>query len=88
MIRQKSFQVLLKKGLTLKHKTYICNECLHKYKNDVNELGKLISSNIFQDGRLNISQQHKRITILNETEPFSWKVVRRLILIRKLMKRK
>ena len=88
MIRQKYFQVLLKKGLTLKHKTYICNECLHKYKNDVNELGKLISSNIFQDGRLNISQQHKRITILNETEPFSWKVVRRLILIRKLMKRK
>ena len=110
MIRHKSFQVLLKGGLITKRKTYIFNECLYKYKNDVNdptsdiisgnentsdgshedcemfecirktisyirktiwthlnnnmkeqhvllagELGKLISSNVFKDGRLNIS---------------------------------
>ena len=36
------------------------------------ELGKLISSDVFEDGRLNISQQHKSITILKEIEPFSW----------------
>ena len=37
MVRHKSFQVLLKKGLITKCKTYICNESLHKYKNDVND---------------------------------------------------
>ena len=36
------------------------------------ELGKLISSDVFEDGRLNISHQHKSITILKEIEPFSW----------------
>ena len=111
VIRHKSFQVLLKKGLITKRKTYICNECLYKHKNDTNEptsnsissnentnngshedcemfkcirktvthirktiwthlnnnmkeqlvllageLGKLISSDVFEDGRLNISQ--------------------------------
>ena len=35
------------------------------------ELGKLISSDVFEDGRLNISHQHKSITILKEIEPFS-----------------
>ena len=124
VIRHKSFEVLLKKGLITKRKTY---ECLYKYKNDVSdptsdsisanentndgshddcemfecirktithirktiwthlnynmkeqlvllagELGKLISSDVFEDGRLNISQQHKGIAILKEIEPFSW----------------
>ena len=36
------------------------------------ELDKLISSDVFEDGRLNISHQHKSITILKEIEPFSW----------------
>ena len=100
----------------MKHKIYICNECLDKYKNDINdrtsdsinsnknasnglyedykmseciinnityirkstlthlndsmkeqlflllgELGKLISSNDFEDGRSSITQQHKSI---------------------------
>ena len=36
------------------------------------ELGKLISSDVFEDGRLNISQQHRSIANLIEIEPFSW----------------
>ena len=103
----------------MKHKTYICNECLDNCKNDINdwtsdsinsnknasnglyedykmsecilnnityirkstlthlndsmkqqlvllvgELGKLISSNDFEDGRSSITQQHKNIDCL------------------------
>ena len=127
MTRFKSFQVLLKKDLITKRKTYICSECLDKYKNDINdrtsdsinsnknandglyedykmseciinnityirkstlthlndnmkeqlvllagELGKLISSNDFEDSRSSITQQHKSINILKEIGPFSW----------------
>ena len=36
------------------------------------ELGKLISSDDFKDGRSSITQQHKSIDILKEIEPFSW----------------
>ena len=119
--RHKSFQVLLEKCLITKRKTYICNECLDKYKNVVNdrtsgsisgnentydgsyedcgmseyirknithirktnwthynnntkeqlvllegELGKLISSDVFEDGRSHLTQQHKGINILKE----------------------
>ena len=35
------------------------------------ELGKLISSCVFEDGRSNITQQHKSIDILKEIELFS-----------------
>ena len=127
MTRFKSFQILLKKGLITKRKTYICNKCLDKYKNYINgwtsdsinsnknannglhedykmseciinnityirkstlthlndnmkeqlvllvrELGKLISSNDFEDSRSSITQQHKSINILKEIGPFSW----------------
>ena len=37
MTRFKSFQILLKKGLTKKRKIDICNEYLDKYKNDIND---------------------------------------------------
>ena len=36
------------------------------------ELGKLISSVDFEDGRSSITQKHKSIDILEEIEPFSW----------------
>ena len=116
MTRFKSFQILLKKDLITKRKTYICKECLDKYEKYINdrtsdsinsnknandglhggykmseciinnityirkstlthlndsmkeqlvlllgELGKLISSNDFEDGRSSITQQHKSI---------------------------
>ena len=116
----------MKKSLITKRKTYICNECLDKYKNDINdrtsnsinsnknvndgsyegykmseciiknityirkptwthlndnmkeqlvllaeELGKLISSNDFEDGRSGIIQQRKSIDFFKEIEPFS-----------------
>ena len=32
----KSFQILLEKGWITKRETFICNECLDKYKNDIN----------------------------------------------------
>ena len=38
----------------------------------VRELGKLISSNDFEDSRSSITQQHKSINILKEIGPFSW----------------
>ena len=127
MTRFKSFQILLKKGLITKRKTYICDKCLDKYKNYINgwtsdsinsnknannglhedykmseciinnityirkstlthlndnmkeqlvllagELGKLISSDDFEDSRSSITQQHKSINILKEIGPFSW----------------
>ena len=37
MTRPKLFQVLLEKGLIMKRKTYICNECLVKYKRGIND---------------------------------------------------
>ena len=129
MTRFKSFQILLKKGLITKRKTYICDKCLDKYKNYINGwtsdsinsnknannglhedykmseciinnityirkstlthlndnmkeqlvllvrgLGKLISSNDFEDSRSSITQQHKSINILKEIEPFSWMI--------------
>ena len=36
------------------------------------ELGKLISSDDFEDSRSSITQQHKSINILKEIGPFSW----------------
>ena len=36
------------------------------------ELGKLISSVDFENGRSSITQKHKSIDILKEIEPFSW----------------
>ena len=127
MTRFKSFQILLKKDLIAKRKTYICKECLDKYEKYINdrtsdsinsnknannglyedykmseciinnityirkstlthlndnmkeqlvllagELGKLISSNDFEDSRSSITQQHKSINILKEIGPFSW----------------
>ena len=35
-------------------------------------LGKLISSDDFEDSRSSITQQHKSINILKEIGPFSW----------------
>ena len=40
----------------------------------VRELGKLISSNDFEDSRSSITQQHKSINILKEIGPFSWMI--------------
>ena len=36
------------------------------------ELGKVISNDIFDDGKLNVASQHKNIDIVNEVEPLSW----------------
>ena len=36
------------------------------------ELGKLISSIEFEDGRSSITQENESIDILKEIEPFSW----------------
>ena len=36
------------------------------------ELGKLISSVDFENGRSSITQKRKSIDILKEIEPFSW----------------
>ena len=33
------------------------------------ELGKVISNDIFDDGKLNVASQHKNIDIVNEVEP-------------------
>ena len=38
----------------------------------VSELGKVISNDIFDDGKLNVPSQHKNIDILKEVEPLSW----------------
>ena len=38
----------------------------------VSELGKVISNDIFVDGKLNVPSQHKNIDILKEVEPLSW----------------
>ena len=35
--RLKSFQILLEKGWITKRENFICNECLDKYKNDIND---------------------------------------------------
>ena len=37
MTRLKSFQILIEKGLITKRETYICNECLDEYKDDIND---------------------------------------------------
>ena len=38
----------------------------------VSELGKVISNDIFDDGKLNVPSHHKNIDILKEVEPLSW----------------
>ena len=36
------------------------------------EPGKVISNDIFDDGKLNVASQHKNADIVNEVEPLSW----------------
>ena len=36
------------------------------------EPGKVISNDIFDDGKLNVASQHKNADIINEVEPLSW----------------
>ena len=65
----------IRKTITLIRKTiwtHLNNNMKEQLVLLAGELGKLISSDVFEDGRLNISHQHKSITILKEIEPFSW----------------
>ena len=60
--------------------TYIRKSTLTNLKNNMKEqlvllageLGKLISSDDFEDIRSSITQQHKSIKILKEIRLFSW----------------
>ena len=72
MIRHKSFQVLLKEGLIAKRKTYIFNECLYKYKNDVNDpTSDIISGN--ENTRMVLMKTAKCSNVLEKQFPTSEK---------------